>query len=91
MDPMPMPVAMAQGQLLVMLASVIGGILVIVGFILWAARHAYEERRRVRCPVRHRMARILFRLAPDGVRTDVIRCSLLGEAPASTCGGRCLR
>jgi len=86
MNPMPMPSMLSEAQLLVMLLAVVTGILSLIGFVLWAARHAYQERQRLRCPVRLRMATVLFGLAPDGRRTDVLRCTVFRKRPAITCG-----
>jgi hypothetical protein len=90
MDPMQMPTTISQTQLFVMLFSVVVGILAMIGFVLWGAKHAYEERRRVRCPTRLRMARVLFKLAPDAKPTDVLRCSLLEDGAPIGCGKWCL-
>jgi hypothetical protein len=90
MQSMPMAVMMSTGQMLAMLLSVLAGLAGIVGFIVWGARHAYLERRRIRCPLGGRMARVLFQLGPDGARKDVVRCSL-GPGDASLgCGKTCL-
>jgi hypothetical protein len=63
-----------------------------MGFVLWAAKHAYEERRRLRCPASLRMATVLFRIAPDATRTDVLRCSLVKNGiPPGGCAKACLR
>jgi hypothetical protein len=90
MNPVQVPSMVSQGQLLMMLLGVLGGILAIVGFVLWAAKHAYEERLRLRCPAELRMASVLFSLAPDGKRKDVLRCSLSRDRPVMTCGKPCL-
>jgi hypothetical protein len=46
---------------------------------------------RLRCPVRHRMARVTLLRGPDGALEDVVRCSLIGRGKPFTCGKRCLR
>jgi hypothetical protein len=81
---------LTHAQLLVMLLTVLMGIVSIIGFVLWAAKHAYEERRRLRCPLQRTMATVLFELAPDGRRTDVLRCSLVGNTSLTRCGKPCL-
>ena len=91
MDPQQMPTMLSQNQLMLMLLTVIMGMLAMIGFILWAAKHAYEERRRLRCPVRPRMASVLFHLAPDARRTDVLRCSLFKNGRPIGCGKVCLQ
>lgn len=67
----------------------VASILVIVGMTLWVVRSAIRERVRLMCPVRLRRVRVLFRLAPDGKRADVLRCSVFGRRPI-TCGKVCL-
>ena len=90
MQSMPMPVMMSTGQMLAMLVSVLAGLAGIVGFVVWGARHAYLERRRVRCPLGGRMARVLFQLGPDGARKDAVRCSLGAGDAMLGCGKACL-
>ena len=51
------------------------------GFSRWHAR--------LRCPVRLRSARVLFRIEGDGRPADVLRCSIFGRRPV-TCGKACL-
>jgi hypothetical protein len=58
--------------------------------IFRAMRHASREQVRLRCPARLRTARVVFELAPDGSRTDVVRCSIFRGRPAITCGKVCL-
>lgn len=64
-----------------------------VGFALAARRERRGREHRVhvrlRCPVKLRMARVVFRLAPDGTRTDVLGCSL-ASGRLRTCGKACL-
>jgi hypothetical protein len=75
------------GLALVVMASVA----VMLVAMLWAARTAYRARARVWCPERGRRARVLFRLAPDGSRADVLRCSVFRRRGAVTCRKACLR
>ena len=91
MDPMQMPTTHSHAELLLMLLTVVAAILTMAGFVLWAAKHAYRERRRLRCPVQHRMTSVLFELAPDARRTDVIRCALLKDVSPISCGKPCLQ
>jgi hypothetical protein len=90
MNPQQLPTLLSQEQLFAMLLSVLVGILAIIGFVLWAAKHAYEERRRPYCPVWRSRATVLFRLAPDARRSDVLRCSLFENEPPIGCGKECL-
>jgi hypothetical protein len=46
---------------------------------------------RLRCPVRHRMARLTLVRGPDGALEDVVRCSLIRGHKPFTCGKICLR
>lgn len=68
-------------------------VLLFIGFavMLWMAGHADQKRARLHCPVHLQQARVTFRVAPDGTRTDVVRCSLFRGRPAITCGKPCLR
>jgi hypothetical protein len=91
MDAAQMPSMISSTQLLVMLFSVVVGIVTMIGFVLWAAKHAYEERRRLRCPVQRRMVKVLFGLAPNGTRTDVLRCAVFKGGAPFDCGKACLR
>jgi hypothetical protein len=59
------------------------------GLMLWTACTAGVERTRLLCPKHMRLARVVFRLAPDGRRTDVIRCSERGRRRID-CGKACL-
>ena len=75
-------------ELLQLLAIV--SMFVIFGMLLWTSLYAAtRERVRLVCPTRLGFARVLFRLAPNGTRRDVIHCSLLGRGPFS-CGKVCL-
>jgi hypothetical protein len=80
----------SSAQLFLMLLSVVTAILTMIGFVLWGARHAYQERERLRCPVQLRMATVLFALPPEGRHTDVLRCSLFRGCPPIGCGKACL-
>jgi hypothetical protein len=74
---------------LLMVLSLVGLVLVFA-VMLWAARSAGRRRELLLCPVRLRRAGVLFRLAPNGARTDVIRCSVFGRRPI-TCGKACIQ
>jgi hypothetical protein len=67
-------------------------IVVITAFaaLLWMIRRASEARERLRCPRRHRMALVTFRVASDGTRTDVVRCSLLRGGRETFCDKICM-
>ena len=74
---------------LLLLLTIIS-MLVIFGMLLWTSLYAAtRERVRLVCPKRLGFASVLFRLAPNGRRRDVIHCSLLGRGPFS-CGKVCL-
>ena len=73
----------------VLLLLTIASLFVVFGMMLWALRRVTRERKRLLCPVRLRSVRVLFRLAPDGARTEVLRCSVFGRRPI-TCGQVCL-
>jgi len=59
--------------------------------VLWMVRHADQVRERLRCPLRLRRATVTFRVAEDGTRTDVVRCSLLRGRREMLCDKVCLR
>jgi hypothetical protein len=59
---------------------------IVFAAMLWAARRPEQ----VFCPVRLRRVRVLFRLAPNGARTDVVRCAVFGQRPI-TCGKPCVQ
>jgi hypothetical protein len=67
-------------------------IVVIVAFaaLLLAIRHGSVVRERLRCPQRRKRATVTFRIAGDGTRTDVMRCSLVRGGRESFCGKICL-
>jgi hypothetical protein len=67
-------------------------IVVIVAFaaLLWMIRRGSEARERLRCPRRHKVAVVTFRLAGDGTRTDVMRCSLLRRGREKFCDKICM-
>ena len=73
---------------LIMLISIVS-LMVIFALMLRALLRANRERVRIQCPVRLRRVRVLFGLAPDGRRSNVIRCSVFGRSPI-TCGKACL-
>jgi hypothetical protein len=59
--------------------------------MLWSALlRTTRERVRMYCPFQKRMVTLAFRLAPNGQRTDVIRCSALRRRQSTTCGKPCL-
>lgn len=94
MNPMPhdggiptIPI-FVNGYLDLLMLVTIASLAVIFGMILWTAWGANRRRERVLCPVRLRRARVVFRLAPDGRPSDVIRCSIFGRRPI-TCGKVC--
>ena len=87
--PLPTPPLFVNGYLeLIMLLSIVS-LLVIFGMLFWSIRDVTRERLSLFCPVRLRRVRVLFRLAPDGKRTDIVRCSVFGRRPV-TCGKVCL-
>ena len=94
MNPMPplepivrSPALVSAMEILMLIAVV--SLAVLFGMLLWNALHQRHERARVRCPVEKRPAQVVFRLAPGGQRTGVLRCSLLGAAQG-TCAASCL-
>jgi hypothetical protein len=87
--PVPTPVLFVNGYLeLIMLLSIVS-LVVIFGMLFWTIWGVTRERLRLFCPVRLRPVRVLFRLAPDGKRVDILRCSVFGRRPIS-CGKVCL-
>jgi hypothetical protein len=68
---------------------IIVSLLVLFGIGLLSLRSGTRERVRLFCPVRLRRVAVRFRLAPDGRRLDVERCSVFGRRPI-TCGKVCL-
>jgi hypothetical protein len=78
-----------DGYLELILVITVASLFVMFGMLLWNVRDAIRERRWIFCPVRLRVVKVLFRLAPNGERTDVIRCSVFGRRPL-TCGKACL-
>ncbi|HJQ83435.1 MAG TPA: hypothetical protein VKA21_05120 [Candidatus Binatia bacterium] len=88
-QPIPtVPVGLNGYLDLVMLAS-LATVVVIFALLLWSVRAEVRERIRLFCPVRLRRVRVLFRIAPNGQREDVLRCSVFGRRPV-TCGKVCL-
>jgi len=91
--PQPGPIATTlytNGYLHALTLITIASLAVIFVMMLWTMWHATREGARLRCPLRLRRARILFRLGDAGERIDVIRCSIFGRRPV-TCGKACLR
>ena len=90
MDPMPLatPIAFPSWPLDLLLLVALASVAAIYGLMLWSLR-VRRERRRLICPVRHRPARVTFRLDHAGARTGIEACSLLEGRPIG-CGGRCL-
>jgi len=90
-QPGPVPTTLfTNGYLHALMLVTIVSLAVIFVMMLWTMWRATRERARVRCPVRLRRARVLFRLGAAGERTDVVRCSIFGRRPV-TCGEACLR
>jgi hypothetical protein len=89
--PLPIPVSPVEtnGYLQLMALVAAAAVAIMFGMMLWRGRPTARERLRLRCPVRLRTARVLFRLAPTGERVDVVRCSVFGRRPIS-CGKMCL-
>jgi hypothetical protein len=81
------PISVSGLDLLLLFTVV--SLFAMVAMMLWSVRDMNRERRRLFCPVRLRSVRVLFRLAPNGTRTDVLRCSVFGRRPI-TCGKLCL-
>jgi hypothetical protein len=77
----------ASLQFIALLALI--GLFVFYGLVFWMLRRSRREYTRLRCPVEHCQANIVFSLADDGSRVDVEKCSLFGER-AVTCGKHCL-
>ncbi len=77
-----------NGYLDLLMILAVASLAVIFGMILWNAWGASRHRERIFCPVRLRRAWVVFRLAPNGGPTDVIRCSIFGRRPI-TCGKLC--
>ena len=90
MDPVP-PIPTAIGPLLldILLVLTVVSALFIFGMALREVGVRYRRRERLFCPVRQRMARVVFGTWPDGEPADVIRCSVFGRRPI-TCGKACL-
>lgn len=95
MNPIPPVTPIATSSLLIdgylQLLMVLGvvALMLVFGMMLWTGRGLKRERIRLHCPVRLRPARVLFRLAPDGKRIDVLHCSVFGRQ-CITCGKACL-
>ena len=94
MNPIPQtgPIGTAlftNGWLHVMMLITIVSLAMIFVMMLWTMWQATREGARLRCPVRLRRVRVLFRLGAAGERIDVLRCSVFGRRPI-TCGKVCL-
>src|SRR5262245_29510439 len=74
-------------ELLIALALV--SIVVMFGMLLWQAKREDRRRKRLRCPVRLRPARVLFQIGTGRKPEDVLHCSVFGRHPI-TCGKACL-
>ena len=79
-----------DGHLRLLMLLTIVAVLALSAVFLWAMRRTMRARERLRCPARLSMARVVFSLAPDGSRMDVLKCSLLRGRPVITCGKACL-
>jgi hypothetical protein len=75
-----------DGSVRLLGAVVLVALFAAYAMLLWAIR--IGRTRTVRCPVDGRTARVLFRVAGDGTRVDVDRCSL--QSIPITCSKRCL-
>jgi hypothetical protein len=90
-QPGPLPTTLfANGYLHALMLITIASLAVIFVMMLWTMWRATRERVRLRCPVRLRRARVLFRLGAAGERIDILRCSIFGHRPV-TCGKTCLQ
>ena len=87
---MPATRLFANGSLDLLLLITMASLFVVFGMMLWTLRRATRERTKVLCPEHLRPARVRFQLAADGMRTDVLGCSLLGRRPV-TCARACLK
>jgi hypothetical protein len=81
---------LTNGSLHALMLITIASLAVIFVMMLWTMWHATREITRLRCPVRLRRVRVLFRLGEAGERIDIVRCSIFGRRPV-TCGKACLR
>jgi len=92
MEPIP-PGSVIDGtpQLQVFMLLAIVALLAMYAVLLWAMWSKTHARERLCCPVKRRMATVVFGLAPGGARTEVLACSLFGRGQPLTCGTPCLR
>jgi len=65
------------------------GLFVTYGVFFWMMARR-RERTRLHCPVERRSARVVFGLAGDGSRVDVVKCSLFRGRRAITCSKACV-
>ena len=79
-DPLPMQIV---GLILIV------AVLAVYAAMTWLGDHANELREYLYCPVRLRMAKVIFQTGPGGERTDIVGCSIFGRRPI-TCGKACL-
>jgi len=87
----PIPTTLfTNGSLQALMLLTVVSLAVIFVMMLWTMWHATRERVRLRCPVRLRRVRVLFRLGAAGERIDIVRCSIFGRRPV-TCGKVCLQ
>ena len=96
MNPIPIPqpgpvptTFFTNGYLHALMLITIASLAVMFVMMLWTMWRATRERARLRCPVRLRRARVLFRLGAVGERIDIVRCSIFGRRQV-TCGKACL-
>jgi len=96
MNPIPIPqpgpvptTFFTSGHLHAIMLFTIASLAVLFVMMLWSMWQATREGAHLRCPVRLRRARILFRLGAAGERIDIVRCSIFGRRPV-TCGKACL-
>jgi hypothetical protein len=68
---------------------IVVSLLVLFGVGLLSLYTPKRERVRLFCPVRLRRVAVRFRLARNGERVDIERCSVFGRRPV-TCGKVCL-
>ena len=85
----PDAVMFANGYLDLLLVLTMASLAIIFGLMLWNVRDVLRERTKIFCPVRLRAVKVVFGLARNGNRTDVLRCSVFGRRPL-TCGKACL-
>ena len=78
----------AQDPLRLVMLLAIAFIIGMFAALLWGMSDQIRER--VRCPVMFRMARVTFRLAEDGTKSEVVRCSLLRGRRTIICGKVCV-